>query len=147
MNAIGFLEQRSPRLARVIATPAARQLIRYALAGFCVTQFATCVYSTAVLLARIEPLMANVLSTACGLCAGYLVHSRWSFAVGATGNEESQVGRFLLASFLAFLVNATWVWLLVKMLRLPPLAPVPLMMFATPWISFLLNRHWVFKAA
>jgi hypothetical protein len=30
---------------------------------------------------------------------------------------------------------------------LPPLAPVPLMMLATPWISFLLNRYWVFRAA
>ena len=32
-------------------------------------------------------------------------------------------------------------------LQLPPLTPVPLMMFVTPWISFLLNRHWVFRAA
>ena len=29
---------------------------------------------------------------------------------------------------------------------LPPLAPVPLMMAATPIMSFLLNRYWVFKA-
>jgi hypothetical protein len=35
----------------------------------------------------------------------------------------------------------------VTMSRLPPLAPVPLMILVTPWISFLLNRHWVFKAA
>jgi putative flippase GtrA len=147
MKALEFLERRSPLLARLIGTPAARQLIRYAFAGFCVTQFATFVYSAFVLLARIDPLLATGLSTASGLCAGYLVHSRWSFATGAAESEGSQIGRFLLASFFAFLVNATWVWLLVKTLHLSPLAPVPLMMFATPWISFLLNRHWVFKAA
>lgn len=147
MKALEFLERRSPLLAQLIGTPAARQLIRYAFAGFCVTQFATFVYSGVVLLARIDPLLATGISTASGLCAGYLVHSRWSFATGATESEKSQIGRFLLASFFAFLVNATWVWLLVKTLHLSPLAPVPLMMFATPWISFLLNRYWVFKAA
>ena len=147
MKALEFLERRSPLLARLIGTPAARQLMRYVLAGFCVTQFATFIYSAVVLVARMDPLLATALSTVSGLCAGYLVHSRWSFAAGATQSEGSQIGRFLLASFFAFLVNATWVWLLVKTLRLSPLAPVPLMMFATPWISFLLNRHWVFKAA
>jgi putative flippase GtrA len=39
------------------------------------------------------------------------------------------------------------VWFLVSTLHLPPLAPVPFMILATPWISFLLNRHWVFRAA
>jgi putative flippase GtrA len=94
-----------------------------------------------------DPMVANVLSTACGLVAGYLVHSRWSFAEGTSASEGGQVGRFLIASFIAFLINSMWVWLTTKALHLSPLAPVPLMMLATPWISFLLNRHWVFKAA
>jgi putative flippase GtrA len=147
MTAAELLEQYSPRLAKLAATPATRQLIRYAFAGLCVTQFAACVYSAAVLFLRIDPLTANVLSTGCGLGVGYLVHSRWSFATGATSNEGWQVGRFLLASLFAFLINSLWVWLLVNTLHLPPLTPVPLMMLATPWISFLLNRYWVFKAA
>jgi putative flippase GtrA len=146
MSALQLLERHFPRLAPVMATPAARQLIRYAFAGFCITQFAACIYSGFVFFLHIDPLFANVLSTGCGLCAGYVVHSRWSFATGATSNEAWQVGRFLLAAFIAFTVNTMWVWVLVKTLHLPPLAPVPLMMLATPWISFLLNRHWVFKA-
>jgi putative flippase GtrA len=147
MRLIEFVEDSSPRLAGLIAMPATRQLARYAFAGFCVTQFAAAVYSALVLFLSIHPLQANVLSTACGLCAGYLVHSRWSFATSSGGSERWQIGRFLIASGIAFLVNSFWVWSLVSILRLPPLAPVPLMMLATPWISFLLNRHWVFKAA
>jgi len=147
MIAVRVLEQRLPKLATLLEMPATRQLLRYVFAGFCVTQFAAAVYSAFVLFLRVDALLANVLSTACGLCAGYLVHSRWSFATGAEGNEAWQVGRFLLASAFAFLVNTMWVWLLVKKFHLPALAPVPLMMFATPWISFLLNRYWVFKAA
>jgi putative flippase GtrA len=147
MKAVEFIAQRSPVVSRMAAMPATRQLIRYALAGFCVTQFAAAVYSAAVFFLHMDPLIANVFSTGCGLCAGYLVHSRWSFATGTTDNEGWQLGRFLIASFFAFLINSMWVWLLTKALHLPPLTPVPLMMLATPWISFLLNRHWVFKAA
>lgn len=147
MNPLELLEGRFPVVAQLMAMPATRQLMRYAFAGFCVTQFAACVYSALVFFLGTDPLIANVLSTSCGLCAGYLVHSRWSFATEASRNEGWQVGRFLLASLFAFLVNTMWVWLCVKSLHLPPLTPVPLMMLATPWISFLLNRHWVFKAA
>lgn len=147
MSAVELLEQRWPKAATLLAMPATRQLIRYAFAGLCVTQFAACVYSAFVLFGHVDPLVANVLSTACGLCAGYVVHSRWSFAAGGSANESLQIGRFLLASLFAFLVNTMWVWLLVKMLHLPSLAPVPLMMLVTPWLSFLLNRYWVFKAA
>lgn len=147
MIAVKLLEQRAPKLATLIEMPATRQLLRYAFAGFCVTQLAACIYSALVFFVHLDPLLANVVSTGCGLCAGYLVHSRWSFATGGEGNEAWQVGRFLLASGFAFLVNTMWVWMLVKNLHLPPLAPVPLMMVATPWISFLLNRYWVFKAA
>ncbi len=144
---MGLLEQRAPRVASLLAMPATRQLIRYALAGLCVTQFSACVYSAAVFFLRIDPMLANVFSTGCGLVTGYYIHSRWSFAEGGVGSEGWQVGRFLIASFVAFLINSMWVWLLTKVLHLSPLAPVPLMMLATPWISFLLNRHWVFKAA
>ena len=147
MRATALLGERAPRLASLLAVPATRQLIRYAIAGLCVTQFAASVYSGAVFFLRMDPMLANVLSTGCGLVAGYLVHSRWSFAEGASASEGWQVGRFLLASFFAFIVNTMWVWVLVKNFHLSPLTPVPLMMLATPWISFLLNRHWVFKAA
>jgi putative flippase GtrA len=146
MRTLVFVE-RSPRLASLLASPATRQLIRYAIAGLGVTQFAACVYSAAVLCLGVDPLVANVISTSFGLAAGYLIHSRWSFGTRGESNEAWQVGRFVLASLFAFLINSIWVLLLTKVLRLPPLAPVPLMMLATPWISFLLNRYWVFKAA
>jgi len=80
-----------------------------------------------------------------GVTAASATADAWP--AGQSANERLQVGRFLLASLLGFLINTMWLWLLVKVLHLSPLAPVPLMMLATPWISFLLNRHWVFKAA
>jgi putative flippase GtrA len=132
---------------KLLAKPAGRQFIRYVIAGFCVSQFATLIYSTLTLFAQVAPLKANAVSTACGLCAGYVAHNYWSFANGTARDDPAKVGRFLTSAFLAFVVNTAWVWLLVSALGLPPLAPVPLMMFVTPWVSFFVNRHWVFKAA
>ena len=139
--------QSIPAVAALLAKPAARQLLRYAFAGFCVTQLAAAVYSALVIAFATHPLLANCISTAFGLAVGYIVHSRWSFAAGNGDGEGLQVARFLLASAIAFAINSFWVWLLVINLRFSPLAPVPMMMLVTPWISFLLNRHWVFRAA
>jgi len=139
--------QSIPALASVLEKPAARQLLRYAFAGFCVTQLAAAVYSALVISLATHPLLANCMSTAFGLAIGYIAHSRWSFAAGNGDGESLQVARFLLASLIAFAINSFWVWLLVMSLHFSPLAPVPMMMLVTPWISFLLNRHWVFRAA
>jgi putative flippase GtrA len=134
-------------LSRLLERPGARQLIRYAIAGFCVTQFSALIYSVLAMAFHVAPLMANVASTACGVVVGYVVHDRWSFAEGEARNDAAKVARFLMATMLGFAVNSLWVWLLVTNFRLPALAPVPLMIFATPWVSFFINRYWVFKAA
>src|SRR5437868_13033465 len=105
MTTLGFVERLSPRLATLLAMPATRQLLRYALAGFCVSQFAASIYSAAVFFLHLDPLVANVVSTGFGLGAGYLVHSRWSFGVGRTQGEQRQIGRFLVAALFAFMVN------------------------------------------
>ncbi len=140
-------QQSALPLARMLAKPGARQLIRYAIAGFCVTQFAAAIYALLAIVFHVDPLLANVVSTACGVIVGYGVHDRWSFAGGEARNDVTKVARFLGSTLLGFAVNSLWVWALVTTLHFPPLAPVPLMMFATPWISFFVNRYWVFKAA
>jgi putative flippase GtrA len=112
-----------------------------------VTQFAALIYSLLVVRGHLDALLANVVSTVCGVCAGYVVHSRWSFADGAATGESGKMLRFSVSTLAAFLLNSFSVWLLVSRLHLSPLTPVPVMMLATPWISFLVNRHWVFKAA
>lgn len=134
-------------LSAVLSKPVSRQLVRYVVAGLAVTQFAALIYSLLVVRLELEPLLANVVSTVCGVCAGYVVHSRWSFASGAAGSEHGKMLRFAVSTLVAFLFNSLAVWLLASRLHLSPLLPVPVMMFVTPWISFLVNRHWVFKAA
>jgi len=131
----------------LLVKPGAKQFIRYVIAGFCISQFAALIYSTLTMFAHVAPLASNAVSTACGVSLGYVVHNYWSFADGTAPNDPSKLARFLTSAGINFAVNSTWVWLLVSFLGLPPLAPVPLMMFVTPWVSFFVNRHWVFKAA
>ncbi len=134
------------RVQPLLAHPASRQLIRYVIAGLLVTQFAALIYSTLVL-KGLSPYFANLCSTGCGLIAGYTIHSRWSFKGGDKDSETLQIGRFAFASAVAFAINNFWIWLTVDYFGLSELAPVPLMMAATPVMSFLLNRYWVFRAA
>jgi len=142
---IRSLAVQARRVQPLLAHPASRQLIRYIVAGLLVTQFAALIYAS-LAVKGLSPYLANLCSTGCGLIAGYTIHSRWSFKGGDKDSEGLQIGRFLFASGIAFAINNFWIWLTVKYLGLSPLAPVPLMMAATPVLSFLLNRYWVFRA-
>lgn len=134
-------------LLPVVTRAAFAQLVRFALGGLAVTLFATCVYIVAAIAFDVAPLAANTISHGFGICAGYLVHSRWSFGAGGKGEEAAMIARFLMVSAFAYALNSFWVWLATDALDLSPLAPVPAMIFVTPVASFLLNRYWVFRVA
>lgn len=139
------LASRALALHPALSHPGTRQLLRYIVAGLFVTQVATLIYSLFVAAGTI-PYLANIGSTACGIGLSYTVHSRWSFRGGQKDSEALQLGRFLAAAGVAFAINSFWIWLVVQRLGLSPYAPTPLMMGATPCLSFLLNRYWVFRA-
>lgn len=131
------------RLRQLLTSEAFTQLVRFAIAGLGVTLFAAAVYLAAATALHIPPLVANTISTLCGVGVGYLVHSRWSFRAGGEG-EALVLARFLLAAAGAFALNSLWVWLAVHAFRLPAWTPVTGMVFATPLASFAVNRYWVF---
>jgi putative flippase GtrA len=127
----------------LLANAAVGQLLRFAIAGLGVTLLAAGVYLAAATAFHVPPLVANTISTACGVGDGYLVHSRWSFR--ASGEREAvMAARFLLAAAGAFALNSFWVWLAVHAFHLPSWTPVTGMIFATPLASFAVNRYWVF---
>jgi putative flippase GtrA len=130
-----------------LASEAFWQLLRFAVAGLSVTLFAVLVYSAAATLLGISPLAANTVSWLCAVVASYAVHSRWSFAADKSAGEGPMIARFLVVSGFAFALNSFWVWAMTSWLGLHPLAPVPAMIFVTPFVSFVLNRFWVFKVA
>lgn len=126
----------------LLANAAVGQLLRFAVAGAGVTLFAAGVYLLTAIQLHVAPLLANTVSTFCGVGVGYVVHSRWSFR--ADGDEAAQLVKFLFAAGAAFALNSFWVWLAVHALKLPAWTPVTCMVFATPLASFAANRYWVF---
>lgn len=126
----------------LLAHEAFGQLLRFAVAGLGVTLFAAGVYLAVAMRLHVAPLMANTVSTLCGVVVGYVVHSRWSFR--AEGDHAAQVIKFLVTAGAAFALNSFWVWLAVHALKLPAWTPVTGMVFATPLASFAANRYWVF---
>jgi putative flippase GtrA len=121
------------------------QLLRFAVAGVGVTLFSASIYLAVATGLHVPALLANTVSTACGIVVGYLVHSRWSFR--ADGHEGAMAAKFLMAAGAAFALNSFWVWLAVHALHLPAWTPVTGMVFATPLASFAVNRWWVFAPA
>lgn len=131
----------------LLANEAFVQLVRFAIAGLGVTLFAASVYLTVAIGLHVPALIANTISTLCGVGVGYVVHSRWSFRAATTdgrGDHAAQVVKFLIAAGAAFALNSFWVWLAVHALALPAWTPVTGMVFATPLASFAANRYWVF---
>ena len=131
---------------RSLAGDGLGQLLRFAIAGFAVTLFSATIYLWLAGTVHVPPLAATAISHACGIGAGYLVHSRWSFRATPT-RESATALRFAIVSGLGFVLNASWVWIFVHALRAPVWAPVPAMMVLTPLASFALNRQWVFAKA
>ncbi len=129
----------------LLAHEAFAQLLRFVVAGLGVTLFAAGIYLAVAIELGVPPLVANTISTLCGVTVGYVVHCRWSFRAG-DGDHRVQVVRFLATAGAAFALNSFWVWLAVHALRLPAWTPVTGMVFATPLASFAANRYWVFAS-
>ena len=53
--------------------------------------------------------------------------------------------RYLIVALVGFAINSLWVWLCVRWMGFPTWSPLPLVLFVTPLLVFLLNRAWVFK--
>jgi putative flippase GtrA len=134
-------------LARLLTRACFGQLVRFAVGGLGVTLLAALIYLFAAYAVGLTPLAANAVSHSVGLIASYTVHSRWSFSDRQDSEEVRMIVRFCTVSAIAFAMNSFWVALTTGLLMMPAFAPVPLMIFVTPLVSFTLNRYWVFRAS
>jgi putative flippase GtrA len=121
------------------------QLFRYAVTGGFVTALGICVYLLAAGPLEIAPLLANVLAYVTCVAVGYVIHSRWSFrGYGRRDSVARTTSRFLMVSLVSFALNSFFVWLLTGPMHGPDWWPTVPMLFVTPFVTFALNRRWVF---
>ena len=129
----------------LLETEFVRQLIRFGVSGASAVLLSVSVYLLLVYGADRNPFVATAFSHLAGLGAAYLLHSRWSFAGDQQGTEVAKIGRYLVVTTLCYGLNNLWVAVTTLVLDFPMWAPVPLMVFVTPLVSFVLNRLWVFR--
>jgi putative flippase GtrA len=125
------------------------QIARYAIVGFGVTCAQAAVYWTLATLIKLHAQIANFTGYLVAVVLGYVLHGAYSFRDQKTSHGHSRHAgrsfRFILVSLISLGINALWVWLTVTWAHGPTWAPIPLMLFVTPAIVFILNRRWVFR--
>ncbi|HEX5184930.1 MAG TPA: GtrA family protein [Allosphingosinicella sp.] len=121
------------------------QLIRFGLVGGFVTALGAAAYWVPATFLGVPPLVANVIGYIVAAGIGYVLHSKVSFrGHGSRDNPVRRTGRFLIVSLISLGLNSLFVWALTGPLHGPTWWPVVPMLFATPLVTFALNRHWVF---
>lgn len=119
------------------------QLVRFALVGLGSTVIYAAVYwplATYVM----WPVFAVLIAFAVAVTAGFFLHSRWSFK----GHERTEDGKtkaqFLVVQTVGMLMNAGFTWIAVDKLHGPTWWPLVPAVLITPFVTFALNRWWVF---
>ena len=121
---------------------------RFVLGGGVVAVVTVATYWVLAVPLGVAPLLANLIAYLTQLVLGYHVHRVFSFKAGpATGRLGERPLRYMLASIGAFALNSVWVWLLTGLAHWPAWTPIIPMVIATPVVTFLVNRHWVFPEA
>ena len=119
------------------------QLVRFIISGAFVTALGVAVYALVALLLRWHPQIGNLLAYLVAMGTGYVMHSRWSFRGHGTRTSTTGV-KFIAVSLASLALNSFWVWLLTEPFGLYAAWPILPMLFVTPAVTFILNRHWVF---
>lgn len=125
------------------------QILRYGVVGLGVTMVQAAVYWVLAARAGVHSQIANLMGYIVAVMLGYVLHGRFSFAdperEGGAAAHAARGARFVAVSLVSLALNALWVWLSVSWMGWPEWAPIPAMIFVTPGIVFVLNRHWVFR--
>ena len=121
------------------------QLTRFVISGAFVTALSISVYAFVAFVLGWHPQLANLIAYVIAVATGYFMHSMWSFKGHGDERTHKTKMRFVLVSVVSYALNAFWVWLLFSHLHLGKSAPIAPMLFVTPAVTFVLNRHWVFR--
>ena len=135
-----MLSTLSPERRTVLA-----QLARFVVSGAFVTALSLVVYALVALVLHWHPQLGNFLAYVVAVATGYVMHSQWSFRGHGGDRTHATRIRFVVVSVISYALNSFWVWLCFTRLHLGRAAPMLPMAFVTPAVTFLLNRHWVFR--
>lgn len=122
-----------------------QQIASFGLVGLIVTLVNIVIYWIGAESLGADPNLAWCAGFAVAVVLGFVLQRRFVFAPAQQVSALASGSRYLAVALLAFAVNSFWVWFTVTWMDLPTWAPVPLTIFATPVMTYLLNRYWVFR--
>ena len=126
--------------------PIVLQLFRYGMVGIGLVFITGSGYATGITYLDLDPNISLAISYIFSFILAYALHSQWSFnGHGERDKIHIRSLRFLFTNLLAFFLNQSFVFFLVKIWKFSPLFPIIPMIFLTPLLSFILNRKWVFS--
>jgi putative flippase GtrA len=122
------------------------QLARFAVTGVGITAGSTFGYWLLATYFRVDPALSLTIVTCIFTPLGYVAHSNLSFRNhGSRDRQHVRTVRYALVALTGYTLNQGFVWLLVDHFGGPPWWPIIPFLLVTPFITFLLQRRWVFS--
>jgi putative flippase GtrA len=120
-----------------------RRFTRFAVVGALATAVHTLVFTAAIELARVEPVLANGIAFSVAVLVGYALNRRWTFA--AHGAGHAQLWRYVVAALIGLAWNSAIMFAVVHGARWSPYAGLALIVVLVAPLTFALNQFWVFR--
>lgn len=120
------------------------QLVRFGVVGIGLTLLYAAVYwplATYVM----WPVFAVIIAFVVAVTVGFFLHSRWSFKGHGKVEDPRTKGQFLIVQTIGMALNALFTWIATDILHGPTWWPLVPAVLITPFVTFALNRWWVFR--
>ncbi|MGH8849866.1 MAG: GtrA family protein [Casimicrobiaceae bacterium] len=118
---------------------------RFALVGALATATHALVFTAAIELAHIEPVLATAVAFVVAMLVGYALNRSWTFAVRDA--SARRLGRYAFAALAGLGLNAAIMYCVVHLLQASPYIGLAAAIAIVPPVTFSLNHFWVFRGA
>jgi putative flippase GtrA len=122
---------------------ALHRFARFVVVGALATAVHTSVFTAAIELAHIEPVLANGIAFSVAVLVGYALNRRWTFA--AHGGATARLGRYVAAALIGLAWNSVIMFAVVHGAHWSPYLGLLLTLALVPPLTFALNQFWVFR--
>lgn len=116
---------------------------RFAVVGAIATATHAIVFSAAIEIASIEPVLATVLAFVIAMLVGYLLNRHWTFAVRDA--PARRLTRYAFAALAGLALNVAIMYSVVHLLHASPYLGLVAAIIIVPPVTFSLNQLWVFR--
>ena len=123
----------------------ALQMLRYAFAGLAITLAVAASYWAIAEWLGVDPMVSFTVVFLVFSAISYVTHGEFSFKGHGTRDQHHiRLSRFLIVNIIGYLVNQSFIWLLVKYIGGPTWWPTIPMVLVTPLLTFTLHRRFVY---